>query len=79
MVPYIARVARDLKRRSYIVRVSYVGKLYLVVVLQSLHTYNDKHVALLLDCAILLLYSACLLYCDRPFRSSELHKSTVRQ
>ena len=61
MVPYIARMARDLKRRSYIVRVSYVGKLYLVVVLQSLHTYNDKHVALLLDCGILLLYSACLL------------------
>ena len=56
VVPYIARMARDLKRRSYIVRVSYVGKLYLVVVLHSLRTMIN-----MLRCSWIVAFCYCTL------------------
>ena len=77
MVPYIARMARDLKRRSYIVRVSYVDKLYLVVVLHSLRTMIH-----MLRCSWIVAFCYCTLLVYFTvivhFRSSELHTSTSR-
>ena len=47
----MSRGRRGLKRRSqFVYHVSCVGKVYLVVVLLSLHNYNGKHITLLLDC-----------------------------
>ena len=77
MVPYIARMARDLKRRSYIVRVSYVDKLYLVVVLHSLRTMIN-----MLRCSWIVAFCYCTLLVYFTvivhFRPSELHTSTSR-
>ena len=56
MVPYIARMARDLKRRSYIIHVSYVDKLYLVVVLHSLRTMIH-----MLRCSWIVAFCYCTL------------------
>ena len=56
MVPYIARMARDLMRRSYIVRVWYANKLYLVVVLHNLRTMIH-----MLRCSWIVAFCYCTL------------------